>query len=73
LQKVPEGSRWSPWRDGWVLVTPEAWERLARGAKRPRVLWRKRGSTLAGVEGLRVFARPFPGCALRATRCWRRS
>jgi hypothetical protein len=49
------GSLPSLWED---LVTPEAWERPARGAKRPRVLWRRVESTPAGVEELRIFARP---------------
>jgi len=70
-----DGSVWS--------VTPEAWERLARGAKRPRV----NGVCVANPGGVEEFhgsfARPpgcgfttrrvVPGCVLRTTRGYRLS
>ena len=64
-------------------VTPEAWERLARGAKRPRV----HGVFVANPGGVEEFQGGFapppgcgfttrrvvPGCALRTTRGYRLS
>ena len=70
-----DGSVWS--------VTPEAWERLARGAKRPRV----HGVFVANPGGVEEFQGGFapppgcgfttrrvvPGCVLRTTRGYRLS
>jgi hypothetical protein len=70
-----DGSVWS--------VTPEAWERLARGAKRPRV----NDVFVANPGGVEEFqggfARPpgcgfttrrvVPGCVLRTTRGYMRA
>jgi len=64
-------------------VTPEAWERLARGAKRPRV----NGVFVANPGGVEEFQGGFapppgcgfttrrvvPGCVLRTTRGYRLS